>query len=164
MDLGRPIYEKFGFQPFDTLSFGEMAGTVTPPDDCSFAPLQAADLSEASELDAKNFGAHRPEILRKLFDAAPNAAWCLRQDGKQAGFIIRASMNWFLQAEDADTFTALLQYAETHGEHLPVLIRSKHLPQLPAPINEHFKLTLMQYGTSAPVPPAAFSGFLPDIG
>lgn len=164
--LGRPIYEKFGFRAFDTLSYGEMTGVVTSSDDRGFAPLNAVDWREAAELDAANFGAHRQEVLRNLFDAAPDAAWCLRRDGKMAGFIVQAPINWFLQAVDADAFTALLRYADTHtsGERLPALIRSTHRSLLPAPINEHFTLTLMQYGDSAPVPPTTFCGFLPDLG
>jgi GNAT superfamily N-acetyltransferase len=163
--LGRPIYEKFGFKPFATVSFGEETGELAAPEASGFAPFTAADLAEAVELDAANFGARRPEVLEKLLDAAPNAAWTLRRGGKLAGFIIRSSMNWFLQAVDGSALKALVSYADTRPSgRMPVLIRSEHVELLGAPINEHFKLTLMQYGDAIPFPPAAFSGFLPDIG
>ena len=164
--MGRPIYEKFGFKPFATVSFGEETGELAAPESSGFAPMRAADLSEAGELDAANFGSHRPEVLERLLDSAPDAAWTLRREGKLAGFIIRSSMNWFLQAVDASAFKTLVGYADTRapGGRMPVLIRSEHVELLDAPINEHFKLTLMQYGDAVPPPGPAFSGFLPDIG
>lgn len=163
---GRPLYCKFGFRPFGTLIFGEQTGEPGYRDDGGFAPMSAADLPEACELDAANFGAHRMEVLRELLAAAPEAAWCLRRGGKMTGFIIRSPMNWFMQAADAGAFAALPGYADSRvpDGRLPVLIRSEHADLLPRPLNEHFRLTLMQYGDSVPAPPTAFSGFLPDIG
>ena len=159
--LGRPIYEKFGFKPFGTLSFGEFSGTGAA--DAGISPFAEADLAAAVELDAANFGSRRPEVLAKLLDAAPDAAWKLVRGGKMAGFIVRGSMNWFLQCRDAEAFTALFAYADARVPGVPALIREEHVKNLPAPLNEHFKLTLMQYGENPP-PPAAFGGFLPDIG
>lgn len=160
--MGRPIYEKFGFKPFGTLSFGEFAGGAA--DEADIAPLTAADLAEAVELDAANFGARRPEILAKLLNDAPDAAWKLVRGGRQAGFIVRASMNWFLQCRDADAFTRLLAFANAKLPGVPALIREEHVKYLPGALDEHFKLTLMQYGDAPAAPAAAFSGFLPDIG
>ena len=165
--MGRPIYEKFGFFPFATLSFGELDwNAVAEPETPGVVPLAAADLPEMVELDAANFGARRPEVLRGLLSKAPGAAWSLRRDGQLAGFIIRASMNWFLQCRDAAAFRALLRYADARSADgpVPALIRAEHAAQLPAPLEEHFKLTLMQYGDAFPAPPPAYSGFLPDIG
>ena len=164
--MGRPIYEKFGFFPFATLSFGELDwSAAAAPEAPGVAPLTAADLPEMNELDAANFGAHRPEILQKLLAEAPGAAWSLRRDGALAGFVVRASMNWFIQCRDAAAFRELLRYADAHSEGpVPALIREEHAAELPAPQKEHFKLTLMQLGAALPAPPAAYSGFLPDIG
>ena len=165
--LGRPIYEKFGFVPFGTLSFGEFAWDAAVEAPASgVAPLTTADLPEMCELDAANFGARRMEVLRGLLEKASGAAWSLRREGKLAGFIIRASMNWFLQCRDRAAFQDLLRYADAHtaGEKIPVLIREEHAALLPGRLNEHFKLTLMQYGDALSAPGAAFSGFLPDIG
>ena len=166
--MGRPIYEKFGFFPFATLSFGELdwSAAAAGPEPSGVAPLTAADLPEMCELDAANFGARRPEVLRGLLSKARDAAWSLRRDGRLAGFIIRASMNWFLQCRDAAAFRDLLRYADARSADgpVPALIRAEHAAQLPVPLEEHFKLTLMQYGDAFPAPPPAFSGFLPDIG
>ena len=160
--LGRPIYEKFGFVPFATLSFGEFAGGEA--DETGVSPLAAADLAEAVELDAANFGARRPEILAKLLKNAPDAAWKLVRGGRMAGFIVRASMNWFLQCRDAEAFTRLLAYADARAKGVPALIREEHVKYLPGALDEHFKLTLMQYGKTPAAPKPAFGGFLPDIG
>ena len=161
--LGRPIYEKFGFKPFGTLSFGDFSGGETA-DEAGISPFVNSDLAEAVELDAANFGARRPEILAKLLEDAPGAAWKLARDGRMAGFIVRASMNWFLQCRDADAFTTLLAYAGAHVPGVPALIRGEHVKHLPGKFDEHFKLTLMQYGETPSAPAAAFGGFLPDIG
>jgi len=161
--MGRPIYEKFGFAPFGTLSFGEFTGGDAA-NETGISPLTAADLAEAAEIDAANFGARRPEILAKLLDAAPEAAWKLVSGGHMAGFIVRASMNWFLQCRDAEAFTRLFAYADAKVPGVPALIREEHVKHLPGALNEHFKLTLMQYGETPAAPVAAFGGFLPDIG
>jgi len=160
--LGRPIYEKVGFVPFGTLSFGEFAGGEA--DENGISQFTEADLAAAVELDAANFGARRPEVLAKLFASASGAAWKLVRGGEPAGFILRASMNWFLQCRDAEAFTALLTYAASRVPGVPALIREEHVKLLPAPFDEHFKLTLMQYGENPPAPEPSFGGFLPDIG
>ena len=160
--LGRPIYEKFGFRPFATVSFGEFAGGAA--DAAGISPLEKADLAEAAELDAANFGARRPEVLKKLLEGAPDAAWKLVRGGKMAGFVLRGSMNWVPQCRDAEAFSALLAYANAQLPGVPALIREEHVKHLPGPLNEHFKLTLMQYGDAFPPPEASFGGFLPDIG
>jgi len=162
--MGRPIYEKFGFKPFATLSFGELSHSPAEVSAGGISRLTSADLPEACRLDAENFGARRPEVLEKLLANAPDAAWKLVRDGRMAGFIIRASMNWFLQCRDAETFTAMSAYADSRMSGVPMLIREEHVKYLPSPLEEHFKLTLMQYGDALPLPGAAFSGFLPDIG
>ena len=160
--MGRPIYEKFGFRPFATLSFGDFSAGKA--DEAGISPFTNSDLAAAAELDAANFGAHRPEVLEKLLAGAPDAAWKLVRGGEMAGFIVRGSMNWFLQCRDAAAFAKLLAYAAAHVPGVPALIREEHVKFLPAPFSEHFKLTLMQYGAAPPPPEAAFSGFLPDIG
>ena len=160
--LGRPIYEKFGFAPFGTLSFGEFSGGKA--DEAGILPFTKSDLAEAVELDAANFGARRPEVLAKLLANSPGAAWKLERDGRMAGFVVRGSMNWVPQCRDAETFTRLLAYADARVPGVPVLIREEHVKHLPGPLNEHFKLTLMQYGETPAAPAAAFGGFLPDIG
>ena len=160
--MGRPIYEKFGFKPFATVRIGKFSGGEA--DAAGITPLVGSDLAEAAELDAANFGAHRPEVLKKLLERAPDAAWKLVRGGKMAGFIVRGSINWVPQCRDAEAFTALLAYANAQVPGVPALIREEHERYLPGAFDEHFKLTLMQYGDAFPPPPAAFCGFLPDIG
>ena len=164
-DMGRPIYERLGFFPYATLCFGELdeGGDVANEAD-GIAPMSVMDLTEACELDAANFGAPRTEIIRSLLEEAPSEAWTFRRNGSLDGFIVRFSMNWFMQSRDAEAFTALLTYAHSRNGRHPVLIRQEHVPLLHMPLKEHFKLTLMQYGQALPFPKTTFSGFFPDLG
>jgi|GEM_PF-3211547 len=165
--MGRPLYERFGFFPYATLSFGDLSAAGKPdPAGGEFIPLTNWELPQVCRLDQENFGADRSAILCSLVRRAPRDAWCLTRGGMVAGFIVRAPMNWLLQAGSARDMAALLLYANAHsakGAH-PALIRREHVEQLGVPFNEHFQLTLMQHGGSVPPPGATFSGFLPDIG
>jgi len=164
-NMGRPIYEKLGFFTYATLCFGELDKSEDAANEVDgIAPMSVMDLTEACELDAANFGAHRTEIVRSLLEEAPSEAWTFRRNGKLDGFIVRSPMNWFLQSRDAETFTALLTYAHSRNSKHPVLIRQEHVQLLHMPLKEHFRLTLMQYGHALPVPKATFSGFFPDLG
>ena len=103
-------------------------------------------------------------INNALVENDLDAAWKLVRGGKMAGFVLRGSMNWVPQCRDAEAFSALLAYANAQLPGVPALIREEHVKHLPGPLNEHFKLTLMQYGDAFPPPEASFGGFLPDIG
>lgn len=165
--MGRPIYERFGFFPYATLSFGDFSSSAdAPAADGDVVPLTDRELPQACRLDRANFGADRTALIRSLARRAPSDAWCLVRGGQVAGFVVRASMNWLFQCSSAADMAALLLYANAHSPAgaLPALIHREHAELLGVPFNEHFSLTLMQRGSSIPPPDVTFSGFLPDIG
>lgn len=165
--MGRPLYERFGFFPYATLSFGDFASpAVLPVVDGEFVPLTERELSQACQLDRANFGADRTGLIRSLACRAPADARCLVRRGQAAGFIVRSSMNWLFQCSSAADMAALLLHANAHSAAgaLPALIHREHTGLLGVPFDEHFQLTLMQRGDAIPPPGVTFSGFLPDIG
>ena len=76
-DMGRPLYEKFGFEPYAALSFLQLAPGETPNPDGVIMPLTPNELAEAAELDRNNFGADRSELIRALMTESPENAWML---------------------------------------------------------------------------------------
>lgn len=164
-DMGRPLYEKFGFEPYATLSFLQLPPGETPNPDGDIMPLTQNELAEAAELDRNNFGADRSELIRALMTESPENAWMLRKNGRMTGFIVRGPMSWLLQTGSPDDMTSLIRWADKHSgkESYPVLILQEHAEQLPEKCEVHFKLTAMQRGTADP-PRMTFGSMLPDIG
>ena len=114
--MGRPIYERFGFFPYATLSFGDFASpAAVPAVDGEFIPLTDRELPQACQLDRENFGADRTELIRSLARRAPADARCLVRGGRSVGFIVRAPMNWLFQCSSAADMAALLRYANAHS-------------------------------------------------
>ena len=143
--MGRPLYERFGFFPYATLSFGDFASSAAVPAvDGEFVPLTDRELPQACRLDRENFGADRTALIRSFARRAPADAWCLIRDGRAAGFIVRASMNWLFQCSSEADMAALLRYANAHSPAgaLPALIHREHAGLLGVPFGEHFSLTL----------------------
>ena len=164
-DMGRPLYEKFGFEPYAALSFLQLSPAEAPNPDGAVMPLTQNEIAEAAELDRNNFGADRSELIHALMTASPENAWMQRKNGRLTGFIVRGPMSWLLQAGSLEDMTSLIRWADKHSGKgsYPVLIRQEHAEQLSSEGTEHFKLTAMQRGT--PVPPRlTFGSMLPDIG
>ena len=165
--MGRPLYARFGFFPYATLSFGDFGSSADlPVADGEFIPLTDSELTAAGRLDRENFGADRSALIASLVRSAPGDAWCLRRGGRAAGFIVRAPMNWLFQCSSGADMAALLRYANARSARgpLPALLHKEHVELLGVAFDEHFQLTLMQRGTAVPPPGVSFSGFLPDIG
>ena len=164
-DMGRPLYEKFGFEPYTALSFLQLSPDETPNPDGVIMPLTQDELAEAAELDLNNFGADRSELIRSLMAASPENAWMQRKNGRMTGFIVRGPMSWLLQTCSPEDMTSLIRWADWHSGKgsYPVLIPQEHAEQLAGECEVHFKLTVMQRGRSGP-PRMTFSSMLPDIG
>ena len=163
-EMGRPLYEKFGFKPYATLSFLQLSPGKPEPDG-TMAPLTGDELAEAAALDRENFGANRSGLLRSLMEQSPENAWILKRSGRIEGFIVRGPMSWLLQARNVEDMASLIRWADGHSGQgsYPVLIREEHAKQLPGKCDVHFLLTAMQLGDARP-PHAAFGSMLPDIG
>ena len=164
-DMGRPLYEKFGFEPYGTLSFLQLSPGETQNPDGVIMPLTQNELAEAAELDRNNFGADRSELIRTLMTESPKNAWMQRKNGHMTGFIVRGPMSWLLQTGSPEDMTSLIRWADNHSGKgcYPVLIRKEHAGQLSGECKVHFTLTAMQRGTSDP-PRMTFGSLLPDIG
>ena len=164
-DMGRPLYEKFGFKPYATLSFLQLSPCETPNSDGVIMPLTQNELAETAELDRNNFGADRSELIHSLMTASPENAWIQKKNGRITGFIIRGPMSWLLQTGSLEDMTSLIRWADKHSGtgSYPVLIRKEHAEQLSGGCTVHFKLTAMQRGTTTP-PQITFGSMFPDIG
>ena len=164
-EMGRPLYEKFGFEPYAALSFLQLTPAETPNPDGSVMPLTQNELAEAAELDRNNFGADRSELIRSLLIASPENAWMQRKNGCMTGFIVRGPMSWLLQTGSVEDMALLIRWADNYSGKgsYPVLIRQEHAEQLSGECEVHFTLTAMQRGKSDP-PRMTFGSMFPDIG
>ncbi len=162
-DMGRPLYEKFGFQPYAELSFLELKPAPAKTD-ADITLFTQSELAEAAALDRKNFGADRKDLLLALLKESPENAWVLKRNNRVEGFIVRGPMNWVLQAEKQEDMTSLILWADARSGsgRFPALLYREHVKQLGVSYEEHFTLTAMQRGSSAP--DVTFSSMLPDIG
>ena len=88
--LGRPVYERLGFQPqFELSRWGGL-----PTDSMSAESTQVGgapgivDFEWLCELDRQATGTNRTKLLKRLFaESPPNVAW--NRDGQAAGSIAR---------------------------------------------------------------------------
>ncbi|HZF71935.1 MAG TPA: GNAT family N-acetyltransferase [Gemmatimonadaceae bacterium] len=81
--LGRPLYERYGFEVEATLSRhvsdGSNRGIAPAPDACGdVQPLTAADLDTVIEQDQRTFGGTRGAVVEWAFHAAPRYAYTVR--------------------------------------------------------------------------------------
>ena len=79
--LGRPLYQRFGFEDDVVLSrhvadapAGEDPAVPQATGAC-IRPLTAAELPSVAEQDAHVFGGHRPRVIEWMMDSAPKYAW-----------------------------------------------------------------------------------------
>jgi GNAT superfamily N-acetyltransferase len=93
--LGRPLYEKLGFQAdFDLSrmqcdSFRDPADANASWNDSSVVrPLKADDLVQVARWDARVFGADRVRLLSHCLENAPHLAWIVESNRLPAGYLL----------------------------------------------------------------------------
>jgi predicted N-acetyltransferase YhbS len=88
-DVGRPLYEKIGFEVQTWYRILEAPGLGDEPVDPRIRQFEAADLSAMAELSTLATGEDRTHLLKAF--ASPTTANCLiRDDGELGGFVVRA--------------------------------------------------------------------------
>lgn len=123
---GREVYRKLGFADAWGITLLERAApraatAPTPPppqtpQGVAIRPLAPDDLPRVRAYDAAAFGADRGEILRRLCERLPAAAWLAERQGRIVGTVLardgrRATQLGPLVAEDSAIATALLAAA-----------------------------------------------------
>jgi GNAT superfamily N-acetyltransferase len=83
--LGRPLYERYGFQVETTLSRHVSDGSnrgAAPASDtcCGVQPISAADLDAVMVRDRLTFGGTRDAVLEWAFHGAPRYAYTVRSE------------------------------------------------------------------------------------
>ena len=112
--MGRPLYDRLGFVPYDeTLIFERQGMPANPGSLANVHPLSDQDLDELAALDTPVFGADRRKVFQALLKVFPERAFLLRDAGGQMEGYLVAQKNrigpWvMLQPEHAD---ALLKAA-----------------------------------------------------
>jgi GNAT superfamily N-acetyltransferase len=88
-EVGRPIYESFGFEIQTWYRILEAPGLPDAPPDPRIRPYRPADLPAMARLSTEATGEDRQHLLAAF--ASPESAVCLdRVDGTLGGFVVRA--------------------------------------------------------------------------
>jgi GNAT superfamily N-acetyltransferase len=93
--LGRPLYQRYGFEDeaalsrhvIDHASLAEQRLARTPPAPFAIQPLTDADLAIVVEQDCETFGGSRGAVLDWAFRSAPQYAYTVRSDNADRGSI-----------------------------------------------------------------------------
>jgi GNAT superfamily N-acetyltransferase len=91
-DMGRPLYEQFGFVE-ECLIERWRADAVTPPIQDGLKPLAPRNTAEILDLDREAFGADRGALLRMLIDQYPDecvalgTGFAMSRPGSNARFL-----------------------------------------------------------------------------
>jgi GNAT superfamily N-acetyltransferase len=131
--LGRPLYQRFGFE--DDVVLSRQIADTPPGDDfavqtatgASIRPLIAAELRSAGEQDVHVFGGHRFRVLEWMLDGAPQYAWVAHDSSGQPQYCLGRAGRLFDQigpvvARDAEVAKALVGAALRHAAAKPVVI------------------------------------------
>jgi GNAT superfamily N-acetyltransferase len=128
--LGRPLYQRYGFEDETTLSrqVAEASGRG-PAADTAFAvrPLTAADFPRVTEHDTHVFGGNRHVVLRWALDHAPQYAHVAEADAGFPQYCFGRTGRLFDQigpvvAGHADIATALVGAAVQAAGNRPVVV------------------------------------------
>jgi ribosomal protein S18 acetylase RimI-like enzyme len=126
--MGRPLYEKLGFVPYDdTLIFqrqGDPAGLEKP---ASIQPITTRDLDELAAWDRPVFGADRRKVFQALLEMFPGRAFLRREENGQIAGLLCAQWNrigpWVMRqpehAEELLQAALALPYEETISVAVP---------------------------------------------
>jgi ribosomal protein S18 acetylase RimI-like enzyme len=86
--LGRPLYQRYGFEDEAALSRYVVHGAARRrPAPCAVRPLTDADLAIVVEQDRETFGGSRQAVLDWAFRIAPQYAYVVRSDHTDRGSI-----------------------------------------------------------------------------
>lgn len=126
--LGRPLYQRFGFED-DVVLSRHVADAPASKDlvvpqaaGASIRPLTAAELPSVAEQDAHVFGGHRRRVIEWMMDSAPKYAWVAHDSSGRPQYCLGRAGLIFDQigpvvARDAEVAKALvgaaLRYAAT---------------------------------------------------
>jgi hypothetical protein len=131
--LGRPLYQRFGFEDDVVLSrhvADAPAGedlAVPQAAGARIRPLTAAQLPSVAEQDAHVFGGDRRRVLEWMMDRAPEYAWVAHDSSGRPQYCLGRAGRIFDQigpvvARDAEVAKALVGAALRHAATKPVVI------------------------------------------
>jgi GNAT superfamily N-acetyltransferase len=131
--LGRPLYQRYGFEDEAVLS-RHVAETparehhaVPQPTGQGIRPLTAAELPTVTEQDTRVFGGHRSRVIAWMLDGAPQYAWVAEDRLGRPQYCLGRAGLLFDQigpvvAQDAAVAKALVGAAVRHATARPVVI------------------------------------------
>jgi GNAT superfamily N-acetyltransferase len=131
--LGRPLYQRFGFEDDVALSRhvtdAPAGGDLAVPQAAGacIRPLTAAELPSVAEQDAHVFGGHRRRVIEWMMDSAPKYAWVAHDSSGRPQYCLGRAGLIFDQigpvvARDAEVAKALVGAALRHAATKPVVI------------------------------------------
>jgi predicted N-acetyltransferase YhbS len=131
-DMGRPLYDKLGFVPYDeTLIFQRQGNFTRMERPASVQSISSRELDELAQWDSTFFGANRYKVLQALLAYFPKSAFMLRDEtGEVAGYLF-AQRNrigpWVMRpshnAENLLQAALALPYEETASVAVPAVNR-----------------------------------------
>ena len=88
-NMGRPLYDKLGFVPYDeTLMFQRSGNFAMPDQPSNIQSISNQDLDELVQWDSLFFGADRRKVFQALLAFFPERAFMLRDEtGQVAGYL-----------------------------------------------------------------------------
>jgi len=130
--LGRPLYQRFGFEDDVVLSrhvADEPADDLAVPQATAacIRPLTAAELPSVADQDAHVFGGQRRSVIEWMRDGAPQYAWVAHDSSGRPQYCLgRAGLRFDqigpVVARDAEVAKALVGAALRHAATGPVVI------------------------------------------
>jgi predicted N-acetyltransferase YhbS len=92
--IGRPLYEKLGFIPYDeTLMFQRNMVFSTPDRPSNIHAISDRDLDELVQWDTPLFGANRRKVFLALLTSFPERAFMTRDEAGQLSGVLFAQKN-----------------------------------------------------------------------
>ena len=84
--MGRPLYEKVGFEGLRELDRMVSDGVKVQRRSSEVSPIRPRDLAAAIAMDGRFFGVKRAALIKSVYADAPHLAWQVRRRGRIAGF------------------------------------------------------------------------------
>ena len=131
--LGRPLYQRYGFEDEVVLT-RHVADTpageplaVPQATGAQIRPLTAADLPSVTEQETHVFGGHRHRVIEWMLDGSPQYAWVAQDNlGRPQYCLGRAGLTFDqigpVVARDSEVATALVGAALRHAAARPIVI------------------------------------------